>query len=169
MIDDLKYLKLAIEKSQESVEKGFFPAGAVVVQNGKILSSEVSAAFPDYQHAEIKALNRAFNKVKQSLIDCTLYSSMEPCLMCIATAYWAGIRRVVFAISKNSLNREYYESDRSIEEIVRCFHEKTDKTAEQFSVSKNSKNFCNIEVIYSKELESEAINIVRLWERNNKC
>ena len=146
MRNDIFYLKLAIEKSKESAKKGLFPAGSLVVKEGKILSSEISAPYPGYEHADSKAVDRAFDKLKGHLQNATLYSSMEPCLMCIARAYWTGIRRIVFAISKQNVSVSYYESEHNNEEVVKDFNEK-------------------IDLVHIKELQDEALEIVRSWEK----
>ena len=146
MSKDISYLKLAIKKSKESFKKGFFPAGAVVVKDGKVLSSEISASYPSHRHADSKAVDHAFDKLGSLLKGASLYTSMEPCMMCIARAYWAGIRRIVFACSKESVSPNYYESNIDNKIIVKDFHEK-------------------IDLIHIKELQDEVLKIVQDWER----
>ncbi len=146
--EDIKYLKLAIKKSEESFLKGFFPAGAIIIKDGKIISSEISAVYPDYKHAELKAINKVFNKLKNPLNGCILYSSMEPCLMCLATAYWAGIRKIVFACDKQSVSLEYFESNKKNQEIVKTFQKKI--------------NFIQIKIFRDSALE-----IIKKWEKIN--
>ena len=142
---EIKYLKLAIERSKESAKKGLFPGGAVVACGNKLISSEMSAVFPDYKHAEVKATNSAFEKLKGQLNDCTLYCSTEPCLMCLGTAYWAGIRRIVYACGKRAVMDYYFESTTDNLDVV----------------SKLNKE---IEFKHCKELEVEAWRVVKKWE-----
>lgn len=141
MKKDIQFIKQVITKSKDSAEEGFFPAGAIVAKGEEILSEMVSAKFPDYKHAEYKAIDEAFEKIKAPLSECTLYASMEPCLMCLSKAYWAGIRKIVFTISKERLNVEYYEGD-----------------------SENIKFNDDIELIHKVEYEEEALAVVRDWE-----
>lgn len=146
-MDDYSYLKLAINESQKSFKKGLFPAGAVIVSGGKILSSKPSDSFPGYNHAEYNAIDEAFNKSGSDLSNATLYASMEPCLMCLMKAYWAGIRRIVFAIGKESVNKKYYEGTHRNKEIIESFNEE-------------------MEFLQIKSMETEALKIVEIWENN---
>ena len=143
-MDDKKFLKLAIEQSELSVKEGKFPAGALIVLGNEIITSEMSDSYPGYQHAECKAIDRAFQKIGK-LTDATLYASMEPCLMCLSRAYWAGIRRIVYAINRKSVNQEYYESSRDNKKTVENLNEST-------------------EYLQIADLESEALKIVRTWK-----
>jgi tRNA(adenine34) deaminase len=143
------YLKLAIEKSKESSEKGFFPAGALVVKKGKILSAEISFSYPGYKHAELEAIGIAFDNLKKPLNNCVLYASMEPCLMCLSVSYWAGIRKIVFACNKKAVSSEYFESNEDNIKIINNFHEK-------------------IELVHIKELQNEALKVIGEWEKKQK-
>lgn len=97
--DHLQFLKQAITNSQKSMEEGNFPAGAVVVKNGEIISSAISVPYPGLFHADSRAVTDAFNKIG-SLHGATLYIGIESCLMCIGIAYWAGIRKIIYAVPK---------------------------------------------------------------------
>ena len=81
------------------------------------------------------------------LFDCEIYSSMEPCLMCFSACYWAKTKKVVYVVSKNNLSKQHYEGLHSLEEI-------------------NLKNNKQIEIIYFKELEDEALKVIKDWENN---
>ncbi|MCK4592164.1 nucleoside deaminase [Candidatus Parcubacteria bacterium] len=148
MKENIKYLKSAIKKSEESFLKGFFPVGAIIVKNGKIISSEISTVYPDYKHAELKAIDKAFSKLKNSLESCVLYSSLEPCLMCLTVAYWAGIRKIIFACDKQSVSLEYFESNKRNQEIIKTFQEEI--------------NFIQI-----KSLRDSSLEVIRKWEKIN--
>lgn len=147
--NDINFLKKSIEKSKESFEKGYFPAGSLVVKGDKVISEEISSPYPDHRHADSKAVDNAFDQIRKPLENCTLYCSMEPCLMCICRAYWAGIRRIVYAIKKESLPKEYFESNHSNNELLERFNEK-------------------IEFVHVEELENEALVLVNQWRVNCK-
>ena len=87
-MNDVDFLKLAIEQSKISFQEGNFPAGAVVVKDGKVISSSTSSPFPSLLHAEIKGVIHAYEN-HQDLHGATLYASMEPCCMCFSSLYWA--------------------------------------------------------------------------------
>ncbi len=147
-MNDTEFLKLAIQQSMQSAAEGSFPAGAIVVRYGEIIASGVSDMYPGYQHAECKAVDSAFSN-KGILNGATLCASMEPCLMCLARAYWAGIRKIVYAISKDTVHQNYYEGLESNSEIVKNFNE-------------------IVEYIHISDMEDEALKVVRGWEEINK-
>ncbi|HVF69416.1 MAG TPA: deaminase [Xanthomonadales bacterium] len=142
---DSEFIKLAIENSGRSMEEGNFPAGGVVVKNGEILSSEVSSPFPNLFHADSKAISKAFEKVGP-LTGATLYAGLESCLMCTGAAYWAGIRRIVYAIPKSKVSGNYYETPENTRDLITTFNEK-------------------IELIHLPEFKDEALAIIRNWEQ----
>ena len=147
---DKEYLKQAIELSKESVRLGGFPVGAIIVKNNVVLAQGLSNGKNNKDatsHAEIEVIRSASQKLNaRDLFDCEIYSSMEPCLMCFSACYWAKIRKVVYAVGKNKLSKQHYEGLHSIEEI-------------------NLKNSRQIEIIHMKELEDEALLIIKNWEK----
>ncbi|NBV76779.1 hypothetical protein EBR66_01295 [bacterium] len=124
-----------------------FPAGAVVVKDGEVISSEISSPYPGLFHADSKAVSTAFQKsgVQKGAI---LYVGLEPCLMCTSVAYWAGIRRIVFAIPKSNVSSNYYETHNDTHNVVAAFNE-----------------YMNI--VHLKSLEPEVLEVVRKWENNH--
>lgn len=99
---DMKFMKLALRLATQSEKKGEVPIGAVVVdQNGEILAKATNlreTAHSVLGHAELVAIHRASQKLQSwRLIDCTLYVTLEPCLMCAAALVQSRISRVVFA------------------------------------------------------------------------
>lgn len=122
-MNEKEFLKFAIEQSELSVKQSKFPAGAVVVLDNKAIALGTSDIFPGYQHAECRAIDKAFQKAGK-LTNATLYASMEPCLMCLARAYWSGIRNILFAIPRKSVSKEYYEGSHNNNELVNIFNEK---------------------------------------------
>lgn len=150
-MDDQKYAKLSVDMAKQSFEEGSFPAGAVIVKDDKIISKGTSSKFPSFNlHAESKAIDEAIVKLNEQLTNCTLYASMEPCLMCLSRAYWAGIRRIVFVISKDSVDHQLcYESNIDHKEIYSRFNEP-------------------IKMIHIKDIEHDALNTYNKWLLSNK-
>ena len=95
---DIEFMRKAIEISQISIEEGGGPFGAVIVQGGIIVSTgnnRVTKNNDPTAHAEIEAIRDACKKLgKFKLSNCTIYTSCEPCPMCLGAIYWAGIKRV---------------------------------------------------------------------------
>lgn len=108
------FLQECLEQAKLSGQKGGFPAGAIVVKADKIISrgQSLGALLNDpTSHGEIAAIRGACNRLgTNSLVGCTLYSSMEPCQMCKSAAFWAGIKEIVYIVDKISVNKDYYES-----------------------------------------------------------
>lgn len=100
--DDELCLARAVALSRERMEAGFGgPFGALIARDGVILAegwNEVTSANDPTAHAEITAIRRACAATGSfSLAGATLYTSCEPCPMCLAAAYWARIARIVYA------------------------------------------------------------------------
>ncbi len=99
------FLNVAIRLSQEHMVIGDGgPFGAVVVHQGTLVAegwNQVTTHLDPTAHAEVVAIRNAASTLKQfSLKGCTLYTSCEPCPMCLAAAYWARIDRIVFGASR---------------------------------------------------------------------
>ena len=102
--DDL-FLARAVELARLGSERGEGgPFGAVIVRDGKIIAEDcnhVVARHDPTAHAEISAIRTACAALGHfHLSGCTIYSSSEPCPMCLSAAYWARIDRIVFANSR---------------------------------------------------------------------
>ena len=96
-----EFMKRAIELSVESVNKGGGPFGSVVVKDNKIIaegSNKVTPTNDPTAHGEIVAIREACKKLNTfTLGGCELYSSCEPCPMCLSAIYWARIKNVFYA------------------------------------------------------------------------
>jgi xanthine dehydrogenase accessory factor len=100
--DDHVHLACAVALSREHMERDAGgPFGAVIVRDGKVLAegwNRVTSTNDPTAHAEVTAIRRACEAVQDfSLSGATLYTSCEPCPMCLASAYWARVSRIVFA------------------------------------------------------------------------
>lgn len=99
------FMREAIRLSVEKMEAGFGgPFGAVVVRDGEIISrgyNNVLATNDPTAHAEVDAIRKACQALGTfQLTDCELYTSCEPCPMCLGAIYWARPRKVYYANSK---------------------------------------------------------------------
>jgi guanine deaminase len=106
--DDRRYLRMAVELSRSYRDDPCrWPFGAIVVGQGKVLGrgfNQVVELRDPSAHAEIMALRAAGGALgRHTLEDCVLYSSSEPCPMCLAACYWASVPRVVFAATSRDL------------------------------------------------------------------
>lgn len=148
---DQKFLKLAIEQARVSVEKCGFPAGAVVVRDGEVISEGIAIGNvlkDPTSHPETVAIREACQKLgTTNLAGCTLYESVECCVMCFSVANWAGISKIVYAAKKTPemVEKQYYEGETNNETL-------------------NKQNSRQIELIHGSELEEESLELIRDWE-----
>jgi guanine deaminase len=106
MKDDDYFLRRAITLSRERMEGGFGgPFGALIVRDGEILAegwNEVTSALDPTAHAEVTAIRRACQVVGDfHLTGSILYTSCEPCPLCLSASYWAHIKRIVYANTRD--------------------------------------------------------------------
>ena len=97
-------MQRAIELSVENVDKGGGPFGSVIVKNNKIIAegaNKVTSTNDPTAHGEIVAIREACKKLNNfNLNGSELYSSCEPCPMCLSAIYWARISKIYFANSR---------------------------------------------------------------------
>lgn len=116
---DLHWLQRSIAIATENVADGGGPFGAVIVIDGESVAegrNRVTAELDPTAHAEVTAIRAACRTIGDfSLAGATLYTSCEPCPMCLSTALWARVSRVVFAADRDDAarggfdDREFYE------------------------------------------------------------
>lgn len=101
--DDVYFMKQAFLQAQEAYEAGEIPVGAVVVAGNRIIAraSNRTEQLQDVTaHAEIIALTAASDYLgSKYLVDCTLYVTLEPCVMCAGALAWAQLNRLVYGAS----------------------------------------------------------------------
>ncbi len=122
MSTDNDFLKIAVELAGKGIKAGGGPFGAVITKNGKILAeayNRVVLASDPTAHAEVNAIRVAASELKtHDLSDCTLYSSCEPCPMCLGAIYWAGIKKVVYACDRVDAEEAGFSDKVIYEEIL---------------------------------------------------
>ncbi len=94
------FMRQALLEAQEAGRQDEVPIGAVIVHNGKIIAKghNLAERLKDVTaHAEMQAFTAAANYIGgKYLTDCTLYVTIEPCVMCAGAAYWTHISRIVY-------------------------------------------------------------------------
>ena len=122
MENDKKFLLMAVEIASKSIDTGGGPFGAVITKDGKLLSEEnnkVVLTNDPTAHAEILAIRSAAKILEtHDLKDCTLYTSCEPCPMCLGAIYWSGIKKVVYACDRNDAENAGFSDKLIYEEIM---------------------------------------------------
>lgn len=116
MSDDIIYMQIALKEAKKSLKYDDVPIGAVIVKNGNIIAKahnmkeKLSIAT---KHAEIIAIEKACKKFNSwYLNDCTLYVTVEPCLMCCGAIIQSRIKKVVYATKNEKFG--YVESIENI-------------------------------------------------------
>ena len=101
---DKCFMHQAIDLSIENVANGGGPFGAVIVRDGELVATgvnRVTANNDPTAHAEVSAIRAACQKEGSFKLEgCTIYTSCEPCPMCLSAIYWAGLSRICFANTK---------------------------------------------------------------------
>lgn len=121
---DKLFMSRAIELAEQGMESGQGgPFGAVIVREGRILAegqNRVTSTNDPTAHAEIVAIRRACELLGSYQLDgCTLYSSCEPCPMCLGAIYWARPERVFFAASRQDAAEIEFDDHFIYQEIAR--------------------------------------------------
>ena len=100
MMDDSYFMKQALQEAAKAGERGEVPVGAVVECGGRIIARahNLTEALTDVTaHAEMQAITSAASTLGgKYLTECTLYVTVEPCVMCAGAIGWAQLKRVVF-------------------------------------------------------------------------
>jgi tRNA(Arg) A34 adenosine deaminase TadA len=101
------FLARAIELAREARAAGDMPFGAVLVLDGRIVvesRNTVVTSNSPLCHAETNLVSEAVRTLDRGVLArCVLYTSCEPCAMCVGSMYWAGIRTLVYALSSDEL------------------------------------------------------------------
>ena len=104
-----KFMVKAIELSIKSVDSGTGPFGSVIVKDNKIISegfNTVTSSNDPTSHAEIVAIRKACKVLSNfSLKGCGLYSTCEPCPMCLSAIYWARIKKIYYANTRKDAQK----------------------------------------------------------------
>ena len=112
MADDTHYMKQALQEAQKAFERGEVPVGAVVVCRDRIIarSHNLTETLNDVTaHAEMQAITAAANYLGgKYLPDCTLYVTVEPCVMCAGAIAWSQMGKLVFGASDEKRGYQRY-------------------------------------------------------------
>ncbi|PHR12281.1 MAG: tRNA-specific adenosine deaminase [Aequorivita sp.] len=146
---DKQFIKRAIELSEKGMDKNAGgPFGAVIVKNGKIIAegfNQVTSSNDPTAHAEVVAIRNACEELGSFQLDnCIVYTSCEPCPMCLGAIYWARPKAVYYACTKEDAAEIGFDDDFIYDEI--------DKNIEHRNI-----NFINLE-------REEGREVFKKWE-----
>lgn len=116
-----EFMKRAIDLSEQNVQNGGGPFAAVIVKDGEIVAegaNRVTADLDPTAHAEVCAIRRACKKLNTfNLSDCVIYTSCEPCPMCLGAIYWAHLSKIFYANSREDAAKIDFDDDFIYREI----------------------------------------------------
>jgi tRNA(Arg) A34 adenosine deaminase TadA len=117
------FIREAIRISRENMENGGGPFGAVIVRDGEIIAragNGVTTRNDPTAHAEINAIRQACKKLdRYDLSGCVLYSSCEPCPMCLGAIYWARLDGIWFAADRHDAAEAGFDDSFIYREITK--------------------------------------------------
>ena len=104
MTKDEIYLRQTVEIAKQNIEKGGGPFGAIIVKDNEVVAQCGNSVTNDNDptaHAEVNCIRSACKKLNTfDLSGCVIYSSCEPCPMCLSAIYWARLDRLVYAATR---------------------------------------------------------------------
>lgn len=127
--EDAKFMQQAIDLSIENVANGGGPFGAVIVRDGQVIATgtnRVTANCDPTAHAEVSAIRAACAKLGDfKLSGCTIYSSCEPCPMCLSALYWAGVERIFYGNTKQDAKEIDFDDSFIYDQIALDYSERS--------------------------------------------
>ena len=150
-MNDHDFMRAAIALSHRVMEEGKGgPFGAIIVRDGEIIAeghNQVTSANDPTAHGEVMAIREACRKLGTfALKDCEIYTSCEPCPMCLSAIYWARLRRMVYANSRHDAARIGFDDEFLYQEVAKAIDARLLPT--------------------TRLLEDEAIEAFKAWDAN---
>ena len=125
MVEDEKYMRLALKEAEAAYKAGEIPIGAVMVCDGRVIGRghNLTETLQDVTaHAEMQALTAAAGIMGGKYLNqCTLYVTVEPCVMCAGALGWAQVSRVVYGAGDNKRGFKTY-APQALHPRCECIH-----------------------------------------------
>ena len=126
---DKEFMRAAIELASDSVRRGGGPFGAVIVKDGEIIAGSSNSVTIDNDptaHAEVNTIRQACKKLGTfDLSGAVIYTSCEPCPMCLGAIYWARLSRIYYGNNRKDARAIDFADDFIYEELDRPMSERT--------------------------------------------
>lgn len=155
---EIEAMDQAIEESKYNISNNYEnggPFGAVIVKDGKIITSAHNTVVESKDptaHAEINAIRKAGKLLKtHDLSDCVLYTSAEPCPMCLSAIIWANIKEVYYANTRKDADNIGFRDD-DIYEYLKG----------------NNKSFIKLHHIENEESLKEALEVFEIFKETDE-
>ena len=138
------YMNLALEEAKKASKKNEVPIGCVIVQDGKVISKAYNRKTLDNvatYHAEVLAIEKACQRLNTwYLDDCTLYTTVEPCLMCTGAILQSRISKVVYGVKNDAFGYLSKADHLKIEIVENIMKEECGEILTDFFKEKRVKN-----------------------------
>jgi len=146
-----EFMRMAIRMSVENIERGGGPFAAIIVKNGEIVSTGINRVAEENDptaHAEINAIRSATQKLQRfKLTDCVLFTTCEPCPMCLGAVYWAGIPAIYYGNSREDAGKFGFDDSHIYQQIGMALD--------------------NRQVRFTRILGQEAIEAFNYWDQKS--
>tara|TARA_B100001250_G_scaffold306072_1_gene267963 strand:- start:759 stop:1226 length:468 start_codon:yes stop_codon:yes gene_type:complete len=146
---NINFMKRAIQLSMQNIKGNGGPFGCVIVKENKIIAEGVNRVTFNNDptaHAEIIAIRNACEKLNTfNLEGCELYTSCEPCPMCLSAIYWSHIDKIYFGNSRSDASKIGFDDD--------------------FIYNELNKELSSRKIIMTQINQNEAIKAFRDWEK----
>lgn len=150
--DDEKFMRRAIQLAKEGMNNDLGgPFGAVIVKNNSIIAegnNNVTSKNDPTAHAEVVAIRKACEKLNSFQLDgCTIYTSCEPCPMCLGAIYWARPARVVYGCNRQDAANINFD--------------------DQFIYDELKVGMADRKIPFQQILQKEALIVFKAWDAKN--
>lgn len=146
---DKEFMREAVRLSRESVQNGGGPFGAVIVKDGKLVagsSNSVTLENDPTAHAEVSCIRKACKALGTfDLSGCVIYTSCEPCPMCLGAIYWAHLDKIYYANDRKDAGAIGFDDDFIYEEMDKPFEKRRTPLIQM--------------------LRSEGLEVFRMWDQ----
>jgi len=143
-----QFMALAVDLSRENIEKGGGPFGAIIVKDGQVVgkgANRVTVSLDPTAHAEVEAIRNACQTLKTfDLSECEIYTSCEPCPMCLSAIYWARLGKIYYGNTKKDAAQIEFDDDFIYQELAKSEDQR------QISMTQISR--------------SEALKVFNIWK-----
>ncbi|WP_339710330.1 nucleoside deaminase [uncultured Kriegella sp.] len=150
--DDKKFMRRAIQLAHEGMDNNLGgPFGAVIVKNNSIIAegnNNVTTKNDPTAHAEVVAIRKACEKLSSFQLEgCTIYTSCEPCPMCLGAIYWARPTRVVYACNRQDAANIDFDDQFIYDELMVDMEDR--------------------KIPFEQVLRNEALTVFQAWDAKN--
>jgi len=144
-----EFMKKAIKASEDSVKNGGGPFSSIIVKNNKIIaegSNKVTSTNDPTAHGEVVVIRDACKKLNTfSLAGCELYTTCEPCPMCLSAIYWSRIDKIYYANTREDARKIDFD--------------------DSFIYSEIKKNIDERKIPMTQMMRDEALKAFELWDK----